>query len=439
MKPLISLEDYVSTTGVDNEGADAVEQVADVENAHLELCEHERNVAQISNALLEGCQHYCALREVEAELQKSETFQEPVAKATLLAVEQILSDMGRPKTGKLSLESISETVKDVWQKLLEAFKRAWAAFKKWIDSLLDVCKRLESRAGRMLKELDKYGESSNPQPITNTRMCTFISDRTGTAKAVDVLKDVADTSGHVTTVYGTLLGHMGKIHTAIRSMITAYHRHAKDDPEGGEKAWKSLLAGNLSGLYYDPAFYKAMGSKKSDAPSLQIEHTVLFTYPYPVGNAQFFGRMADTASSLDQHFGSIAHHIGFGVAPHASKHHPDAVEPLPRAAIKAQLEDSQKYLVQLMKIRDDGKKTIANFETLLKDIKRGITVEDVNPAFEAILIKALVQSTTGLLNMTISGERSMRMFQVKLVKQMLEYCALSMRQLTPLKPTPARL
>lgn len=433
MKPLISLEDYVSSTGVDNVGENAAEHVADVENAHLELCEKDREVEQISNALLEGCQHYCTLRDVEAGLLKEDVYQEPVAKAMLMAMEHMLSQLGRPKDGKLSLESLSGTIQDVWEKLLEAFKRAWAHFKKWLDALFDTCKRLEKRAERLKKDLANYGDSGKNTPLTNSRLLNFIGDRTGHADGLKVAIDISETVATVSTIYVSMVKHMGQIHTAIRGMITLYHRTAKQEPEAAEATWKKFQADSLLHLYYDPAMYKSFGAKKSDAPGLKIEHTVLYTVPFPVGNAQFFARLADSPSITAEHFGSIAHHCGFGVGPLASKHHPDSVDPLPHRLITTALDDVVRLTQFIGKTRDEGKKTISDFERLLRDIKSGMTAEGVNPTFDAQLIKTLAQSTTGLLNMTISGERSMRMYQVKIAKQLLDWCALSMAQLPKIK------
>jgi hypothetical protein len=439
MKPLISLEDYVSSTGVDNAGEGVVEHVADVEQAHLELCEHDRHLQQVASQLLEGCQHYCALREVEAKLQQAETFQEPVALATAIAVESLLASLGRPKTGQYALESLSETIKTIWQKLIEAFKRAWVHFRAWIDQLLDVAKRMDKRARKMLKELDNYHENPQAKPLTNARLTNALCDITGTATMIEATQAFLITGVDVAKTYGVLVRHMGSIQKAIRAMITFYHRNAKADAAATEKAWKDFLQGTLASVYFNPSFYKSIGAKKSDAPGLKIEHTSLFTKPYSVGNAQFFGRMANSTQDLDEHFGQIAHHVGFGIAPMAVKHHPDAVQPLTKEGIKKVLDLVIGQVDELMKVRDEGKKTISEYERLLRDVQQGITIEGVNPTFEAQLVTVLAQSVTGLLNMTISGERSMRMFQIKLLKHEFDYCALSMGQLTKTKLDKASL
>lgn len=170
-----------------------------------------------------------------------------------LSVESFASEKGRIKATRVAVESIKETVAEVWKKIKEFFAKMFNAIKEVFNKLFGLDKRNKQKAAELEKQFDKDVDEKLKEAYSeNEEMLkdVFSAVKTGTDTAKQDLDDAvtdveprmasgSDTSkvrGHVVVGVSVALWNYAAFHNAANTIANNSYFFAQDMLKGDPKA-----------------------------------------------------------------------------------------------------------------------------------------------------------------------------------------------------------
>lgn len=226
-KLLFALESDEVGGAMDSEAVAEVK--AEVQEAHEEHTESVSEIEELQTQVAEGEAAAETLEDmgevIEAKVADGEGLSPDAAAVTEVAIESIRNRLGMPKSyaripalesfkskhsrveaSKIALESIGDTIKKIWAKIVEVAKMIWEKIKSFFGNLFGSYKSLEKRLDSLKSKASSLAADAKPKEdkIDNKSLAKFFTKSSKTADAPAVIAAVTDLVGSGIAVINAL-------------------------------------------------------------------------------------------------------------------------------------------------------------------------------------------------------------------------------------------
>ena len=409
-----------------------------VEVALHELGDTARSVEVINGGIGEAVDHLNALTKMSEALDPNSLMTEPAMEALQVAVRAMVTRLGGNKysvsmenysglparQAQIAVESLQETIQRIWQRILQSFKSAWEWFTKFMDKLFGTVQALERRCEALDKELKTCVDLPlHGQITTNEGLRKFTQHHT---KPDEIVGAYAKQLQLLIQVQRGSLGYMQEAAKALKELLIAYNQYGDANPDAQVVKFQAVFNERVVPIFYDSNIYKAFPGAKEVHDDKAERGIDLWVVPFELGNAHFYGKVLHEGMPVEKQAEAMKH-CGFGVQNNDTQAMAPSVELLSLDNCKKVLYLVHQRVKDIAAARAETQVMSEVFKELLKSSKITAGHEEMKP----VIMNAITSSTHLLMKMTTVGERTIREFEVRSAKKMLDYVALSAAKLKP--------
>ena len=361
----MELVDKENIAGTHNDGpSDSHTSNESVEVTYHELCEHEVKVCSQMSDVEQGIAHLGAMVEMASKLG-TEPVSTPAMEALEIAVKHLVSSLGGDAAAvafeayqiggkanlQLAMESLSDTIKKLWEKIVAGLKVALAWFEKFIKSVFTMAGQMGRKAAVLRDRIKKEHTDTSiaaDETIKDQVLARFFTevDAKSAMRPAEAVQAYLNNASVMNAIGKAGVEYSSNACASLDEAYKDYLEVTKSSPQEAEARFEHMLQQKILPAFTNPLTYQTIpGVRKAssaDMATMQVfgkltRHNDVYYTDLPLPMGMFYGTCMSKGTPQEEYFKALTK-CGWGIksSAHLMKVETEEIEALSYAdAIKA--------------------------------------------------------------------------------------------------------